>query len=182
MEKGKEISSWIKALALAIVLFFLIRSYVFTPIIVDGESMMPTLKDHDRIVLTKFGKKLEDINRFDIIVFHATEDKDYIKRVIGLPGDHIEYRNDILYVNGTRYEESYLDAFKAEAEVTPFTPDFMLEEKTGESAVPEGELFVMGDNRQDSMDSREIGTIPIGDVVGKANLVFWPLNDIKLVK
>ena len=182
MEKGKEISSWIKALALAIVLVFLIRSYVFTPIIVDGESMMPTLKDHDRIVLTKFGKKLEDINRFDIIVFHATEDKDYIKRVIGLPGDHIEYKNDTLYVNGMKYEESYLDDFKAEAEITPFTSDFMLEEKTGKSAVPEGELFVMGDNRQDSMDSREIGTVPIEDVVGKANLVFWPLDDIKLVK
>src|SRR4051812_17635509 len=96
---SKEIFSWIKAIVIAVILAFTIRTYIFAPIVVDGESMMPTLKDHERIVLSKFDTKINDIHRFDIVVFHASKDKDYIKRVIGLPGDHIEYNNDTLYIN-----------------------------------------------------------------------------------
>lgn len=84
MEKRKEVFSWIKAILIAVILAFLIRTYIFAPIVVDGESMMPTLQDHERIVLTKFGTNIDNIDRFDIVVFHATVDKDYIKRVIGL--------------------------------------------------------------------------------------------------
>ncbi|WP_311051890.1 signal peptidase I, partial [Rhodococcus qingshengii] len=76
-----------------------------------------------------------------------TKEKDYIKRVIGLPGDHIEYRNDTLYINGKKYEEPYLDQYKKEIVTGPLTEDFKLEDFTGSKTVPEGQLFVMGDNR-----------------------------------
>ncbi|MBO0996149.1 signal peptidase I [Bacillus sp. SD075] len=183
LEKGKEVFSWIKAILIAVILAFLIRTYIFAPIVVDGESMMPTLQDHERIVLTKFGTNIDNIDRFDIVVFHATVDKDYIKRVIGLPGDHIEYKDDTLYINGKAYEEPYLDKYKNQMEAgVPLTESFKLEDISGSMTVPDGQLFLMGDNRQNSLDSREIGTISVDEIVGKANLVYWPINEIKLVK
>ncbi|MBD8134637.1 signal peptidase I [Bacillus sp. CFBP 13597] len=183
LEKRKEVFSWIKAILIAVILAFLIRTYIFAPIVVDGESMMPTLQDHERIVLTKFGTNIDNIDRFDIVVFHATVDKDYIKRVIGLPGDHIEYKDDTLYINGKAYEEPYLDKYKNQmTSGMPLTESFKLEDITGSMTVPEGQLFLMGDNRQNSLDSREIGTISVDEIVGKANLVYWPINEIKIVK
>jgi len=182
LEKRKELFSWIKAIAIAVILAFVIRTFTFAPIIVDGESMMPTLQDHERLVLNKFGINIDDIDRFDVVVFHATEKKDYIKRVIGLPGDHIEYKDDTLYINDKVYKEPYLDEYKQEMGGELLTWDFKLEDKTGSMTVPENELFVMGDNRQNSLDSREIGTISIDEVVGKANFVYWPINDFKIVK
>ncbi|MDP1421023.1 signal peptidase I [Peribacillus simplex] len=183
LENRKEVFSWIKAILIAVILAFLIRTYIFAPIVVDGESMMPTLQDHERIVLTKFGTNIDNIDRFDIVVFHATVDKDYIKRVIGLPGDHIEYKDDTLYINGKAYEEPYLDKYKNQmAAGVPLTESFKLEDITGSMTVPEDQLFLMGDNRQNSLDSREIGTISVDEIVGKANLVYWPINEIKIVK
>ncbi|MCK1981669.1 MULTISPECIES: signal peptidase I [Peribacillus] len=182
LENRKEVFSWIKAILIAVILAFLIRTYIFAPIVVDGESMMPTLQDHERIVLTKFGTNIDNIDRFDIVVFHATVDKDYIKRVIGLPGDHIEYKDDTLYINGKAYEEPYLDKYKNQMAGVPLTESFKLEDITGSMTVPEGQLFLMGDNRQNSLDSREIGTISVDEIVGKANLVYWPINEIKIVK
>ncbi|WP_110927271.1 signal peptidase I [Bacillus massiliglaciei] len=181
MEKSKEVFSWIKAIAIAVILAFLIRTYIFSPIVVDGESMMPTLEDKEKIILNMFEKDTEDLERFDVVVFHATEEKDYIKRVIGLPGDRLEYKDDTLYINGKAYKEPYLDAYKSELAGEPLTGSFNLEEITGESTVPKGQLFVMGDNRQNSLDSREIGTISEDKIVGKANFVYWPLNKIKFV-
>ncbi|MGE7182487.1 signal peptidase I [Peribacillus sp. NPDC006672] len=182
LEKRKEVFSWIKAIGIAVILAFLIRTYIFAPIVVDGESMMPTLQDHERIVLTKFGTNIDSIDRFDIVVFHATVDKDYIKRVIGLPGDHIEYKDDTLYINGKAYEEPYLDKYKKQMAGVPLTGSFKLEDITGSMTVPDNQLFLMGDNRQNSLDSREIGTISVDEIVGKANLVYWPIKEIKIVK
>ncbi|AOH56160.1 signal peptidase I [Peribacillus muralis] len=182
LENRKEVFSWIKAILIAVILAFLIRTYIFAPIVVDGESMMPTLQDHERIVLTKFGTNIDSIDRFDIVVFHATVDKDYIKRVIGLPGDHIEYKDDTLYINGKAYEEPYLDQYKKQmAGGMPLTESFKLEDITGGMTVPDDQLFLMGDNRQNSLDSREIGTISVDEIVGKANLVYWPIKEIKIV-
>lgn len=182
MEKSKEVFSWVKAIGIAIILAFLIRTYIFAPIVVDGESMMPTLQDHERIVLTKFGTSIDSIDRFDIVVFHATEDKDYIKRVIGLPGDHIEYKDDTLYINGKKYDEPYLEEYKELMAGEPLTGSFKLEEVSGSMTVPENQLFVMGDNRQNSLDSREIGPVSVDEIVGKANLVYWPIKEFKFVE
>src|SRR4051812_28211766 len=173
-----EIWEWIKALFIAIVLVFIIRAFFFTPIVVDGASMEPTLQDQDRMIVTKIGEP----KRFDIIVFHAPENKDYIKRVIGLPGDKIEYKDDTLYVNGKVYEEPYLDEYKKEVIDGPLTESFTLTEKIGQETVPDGELFVMGDNRRFSKDSRHIGTVPMEKILGKTSVIYWPLEDIRFTK
>lgn len=113
MEKQKnEWFEWVKAILIAVALAGGIRYFIFAPIIVEGESMMPTLHNQDRMIVNKMAYKIGEPKRFDIIVFHAEEGKDYIKRVIGLPGDRIEYKNDTLYVNGKPYKEPYLDEEK----------------------------------------------------------------------
>lgn len=174
--KKSELFEWIKALAIAVILAAVIRYFLFAPIVVDGLSMMPTLHDQDRMIVNKIGYKIGEPERFDIVVFHATEEKDYIKRVIGLPGDRVEYRDDTLYINGKACEEPYLDEYKNTLIDGPLTEPFTVEE------VPEGQLFVMGDNRRYSKDSRHIGPVSKDEVMGKTSLIYWPLNDIRFVE
>ena len=107
-----ETWEWIKALLIAFGLAAIIRVFLFTPIVVDGISMMPTLSDGDRMVVNKIGYTIGKPDRFDIVVFHAPEQKDYIKRVIGLPGDEVEYIDDILYVNGEALKNRILTSTK----------------------------------------------------------------------
>ena len=180
-KKKNEIWEWVKALMIAVLLAAGIRYFLFAPIVVDGWTMMPTLHDQDRMIVNKLSFKLGEPERFDIIVFHAPENKDYIKRVIGLPGDYIEYKDDTLYVNGQAYEEPYLEEYKQQVIDGPLTEPFTLEEKTGEERVPEGHVFVMGDNRRFSKDSRHIGTIPMDEILGKTSIVYWPFSDIRTV-
>ncbi|WP_428908680.1 signal peptidase I [Niallia sp. Krafla_26] len=183
MKKKNELWEWIKALVVAVVLAAVIRYFFFAPIVVDGLSMFPTLHDQDRMIVNKFSYTIGEPDRFDIIVFHAPENKDYIKRIIGLPGDEIEYKNDTLYVNGEPYEEPYLEHLKNDPTLDgPLTEPFTLMEKIGQATVPEGELFVMGDNRRYSKDSRHIGTVPMEEVLGKTSIIYWPLEDVGLVK
>ena len=180
-KKKNEVWEWSKALLIAFGLAAIIRIFLFTPIVVDGESMMPTLEHGDRMIVNKIGYDIGQPDRFDIIVFHAPEEKDYIKRIIGLPGDHIAYENDQLYINGEPVDEPYLDEFK-KGVTGSLTEDFTLEEKINASTVPEGTLFVMGDNRQASKDSRIIGVVPMEEVVGSTSLVFWPFAEAGIVK
>ncbi|WP_093047611.1 signal peptidase I [Salipaludibacillus aurantiacus] len=182
MEMAKSESwEWVKAVAVALILAVVIRYFFFAPIVVDGQSMMPTLEHNDRMIVNKIGYNISEPDRFDIIVFHAPQNKDYIKRVIGLPGDQIRYEEDMLYINDEPVEEPYLEDYKQEADQMPFTGDFTLSEVTGYDSVPEGHVFVLGDNRQHSKDSRHIGVIPYDEVVGKANFVFWPVQEVRLV-
>ncbi|HET7629306.1 MAG TPA: signal peptidase I [Bacillales bacterium] len=174
MSVKKESWEWAKALLIAFVLAALIRYFLFAPIIVDGRSMMPTFHNHDRLIINKLAYDIGEPHRFDIIVFHATPTKDFIKRVIGLPGDHIVYRDDTLYVNGNKVKEPYLQPYKQKTK-GDLTRDF-------ETTVPKGDLFVMGDNRLHSKDSRIIGPVEEDDVVGKVVLQFWPLSDFHIVK
>ncbi|WP_096189148.1 signal peptidase I [Evansella halocellulosilytica] len=172
---------WLKAIVVALLLAVVIRFFFFAPIVVDGQSMMPTLEHNDRMIVNKIGYNIGEPDRFDIIVFHAPQNKDYIKRVIGLPGDTIYYENDVLYINGEAVEEPYLNEYKESASKLPFTQDFHIKDITGYETVPEGHVFVLGDNRQHSKDSRHIGMVPYDEVVGKANFVFWPFSDVRLV-
>lgn len=145
--------------------------------------MLPTLHNQDRMIVNKLSYKIGEPRRFDIVVFHAEEGKDYIKRVIGLPGDRIEYKNDTLYVNGKAYKEPYLDEYKKQVIDGPLTEPFTLEDiPGGQETVPKGHLFVMGDNRRFSKDSRHIGFIPMEKVVGKTSIVYWPLSDMRIIK
>jgi len=172
-KKKNELWEWTKALLIAAALAGFIRYFLFTPIIVDGSSMRPTLNDNDRMIVNKLSYMLGEPDRFDIIVFHAPEKKDYIKRVIGLPGETIEYKNDTLYINGKKYDEPYLDEIKKETD-GPLTESFTVK-------VPENHLFVMGDNRRHSRDSRHIGAIPMDDVLGETSFVYWPYSQIRIV-
>ncbi|RFU63301.1 signal peptidase I [Peribacillus glennii] len=182
-KKKNEIWEWSKALIIAIGLAAVIRYFLFAPIVVDGLSMMPTLHDQDRMIVNKIGYTLGEPKRFDIIVFHAPEKKDYIKRVIGLPGDRIEYKDDTLFVNGKAYNEPYLDEYKKQVNDGPLTDPFTLEETpVGQETVPEGHLFVMGDNRRFSKDSRHIGAVPLEKVLGETNMVYWPVEDFRKVE
>lgn len=169
----KEIYSWVKSIAFAFIIAFICRQFIFTPTTVQGESMMPTFEEGNRVILSK----ISDIDRFDMVVFDAPDaDKQYIKRVIGLPGDSIEVKNDVLYINGKIYEEFYLNEKKKENLLDKFTNDFQYKE------VPENSLFVMGDNRLKSHDSRDFGVISYDSVVGEVKFQFYPLNEIGIPK
>lgn len=152
-----------------------LRQFVFTPVVVKGDSMDPTLIDGERVIALKNTK----VKRFDIVTFPAPDDegKNYIKRVIGLPGDAVEYKNDKLYINDKEYDEPYLKEFKGKLDDDqPLTYDFSLEELFGSKTVPEGQLFVLGDNRRISKDSRIIGMIKEKDIMADVKFVFWPLD------
>lgn len=177
-ESGRnEFWEWTKALLIAIALAVIIRTFLFAPFLVDGQSMVPSLANHERLIVNKFIYFMREPERGEILVFHATPEKDYIKRVIGLPGETIEFKDDTLYINGEEQIEPYLQAIKNSyhEDGIPYTNDF------GPVEVPEGHLFVMGDNRPNSEDSRELGSIPLETVVGRAELVFWPLPEVRLL-
>ena len=171
----RELFSTLITLAVALTVVLLLRTFIFSPVIVNGESMSPTLANSDRILLLK----MEKVKRFSIVTFPAPDDpsQNYVKRVIGLPGDSISYKNDVLEINGKAYEEPYLDEYKAQLpERTLLTNDFTLEQITGDEVVPEGEYLVLGDNRQNSKDSRMIGYIKADDIQGVADYRIWPIK------
>jgi len=177
--RGKnEAWEWIKALGIAIALAFVIRTFLFAPFIVEGESMETTLHNEEKLVVNKAIYYLQEPKRGEIIVFHAEAKRDYIKRVIAVAGDTVEVRNDQLYINDKPVDEPYLEAKKKEAseEGVPLTEEF------GPVQVPEGQIFVMGDNRQNSRDSRQIGPVEVDTVVGRAEFVFWPLDQIRMTR
>ncbi|AXR15323.1 signal peptidase I [Bacillus thuringiensis] len=184
-ESKKRIQgSWILPLII-VILILLLRHFMFTPVVVEGSSMMSTLQDGDRMVANKIGYKLNGLERFDISVFKHKDGTNYIKRIIGLPGDYIEYKNDQLYINGKKYSEAYLESQKKDLEREELlTDDFNIKTlpSTLSPIVPEGHYFVLGDNRRGSKDSRDIGFIPANNIIGKANVVYWPLNEMKIVK
>jgi len=175
----REIYSWVKSIAFAFILVFICSQFLFLPSTVLGASMSPTFEDHDRVVVSK----LSEIQRFDVIVFDApNSDEYYIKRVIGLPGDTIEMKDDVLYINGDVYDEPYLDENKKGNLQKRLTYDFTLEELTGESTVPQNSLFVMGDNRAKSSDSREFGFISEDSIIGEVRFRFYPMTSIGFPK
>ncbi|WP_455675360.1 signal peptidase I [Pradoshia sp.] len=174
-----EIASWLRLTLIAVIAVLICRQFVFLPTTVKGESMMPSLQDGNRVILSK----ITHIDRFDEVVFHATDSPDkYVKRVIGLPGDTVEMKDDTLYINGEPYEEEYLNEHKSSLGKNDwFTEDFTLKELTGKEEVPEGQMFVLGDNRPYSKDSRVFGFVPMERIVGEVKLRYWPVNDIGFV-
>lgn len=171
--RKNELLSWGKSIAIALVLAVVIRQFLYTPVIVSGQSMEPTFEHENRIVITKIHK----INRFDLIVFHSPySEDDLIKRVIGLPGDVVVMKNDHLFINEEEYEENYLQSNKDEIfEGQKLTEDFEVE-------VPQGYFFVLGDNRRNSTDSRVLGFIEKESVVGKVSFRFYPFKEIGIPK
>lgn len=174
----KESWEWGKSIGIAIVLAVFIRTFLFAPYLVEGASMESTLHNHDRLVVNKAIYFMGEPKRGDIVVLHATPDKDYIKRVIGIAGDQIEVKSDILFINGQPVEESYLKENKAKAnhEGYSWTSDF------GPITVPDDQVFVLGDNRPNSLDSEELGPFDVNKVVGRAEFVFYPFGKLRITQ
>ena len=167
--RARGLIDWIVVIGIALLVAFLVRTFVLAHFVVDGESMDYTLHDGDRVFVNKLSYRLHDPNRGDVVVLHeitgATE-RDLIKRVVALEGETIEMRNCEVRIDGVVLAEPYLDP----EVVTPT-------DCGGEIAptlIPENHVFVMGDNRGGSQDSRVLGPIDEDDLIGRAFVVFWP--------
>lgn len=155
-----------------IVLVILIRLFLVTPIIVNGPSMNDTLYNNDVMILNKIGYQINGVKRFDVVVIKYGDDH-IIKRVIGLPGEIVKYKNGVLYVNGKKIDEPFIDQK---------TEDFSTSSLIKNGVIPVNTYFVVGDNRNNSYDSRYIGFIKKADIMGKTNIVIFPFKHIKIIK
>lgn len=155
----------LQTLILAVVLYFLI-DLVVARVRVENISMLPTLQPNEFVLVNKMAYKMGDFERGDIVVFHYSPEEDYIKRVIGLPGDEVTVGNGQVMVNGQLLDEPYISA----------PPQY-----TGTWQVPDGSLFVLGDNRNQSSDSHRWGFIQEDSVIGKALVVYWPIDEVKIL-
>ncbi|QUA51883.1 signal peptidase I [Aristaeella lactis] len=190
---GREILEWILTIVAAVVIALPLRAFAFEMVRVDGSSMNGTLSSGEIMFVTKFdyastwlslpwwddkGKEAAsrittggDPKRFDVVVcrYPGRGDTNFVKRVVGLPGDTVELRQGYLYVNGERYEEPYiLDEYRG-GSLNNFGP----------YEVPEGEFFVMGDHRNNSNDSRSQGSLPRNMIIGHARTVLYPFSGIR---
>jgi len=145
-----------------VVVVVLVRSFVVTPVVVSGDSMVPSLEDGQLLLLNKLSYKFKEIERFDVVVVKVGKNE-IIKRVIGLPGETIEYKDSKLYINDEILESEY----------DFLTDDFEMKE------IPQGKYFVLGDNRAVSSDSRIIGMIDRRDIVGKTSISLFPIKFVK---
>ncbi len=167
----------VETLVLTLVIFFVIQTFVAQPYQVKQQSMERTLEPGEYVLVDKLTPRIDTYKRGDIVVFHPPEDwvqpdnTPFIKRVIGVGGDSIEVREDgQVYVNDVAIPEPYLFAGVdgGEPEPTDADPD------QNDWTVPEGELFLMGDHRSNSADSRAFGSVPVDNVIGRAWLRYWP--------
>ncbi|MDD3839633.1 MAG: signal peptidase I [Clostridia bacterium] len=170
-KRNNEIIEWIQAIVIAIVLAFVIKTFLFDTLRVDGSSMEPTLHDNDRLIISKISYIVDQPKRGDIAVFKypGNPKEYYIKRVIAIGNDKIKIENGNVYVNGELKIEPYIK----EKTIVGFK----------ESVIPEGTIFVLGDNRNDSTDSRRpsVGYVPLDNMVGKAVFRIWPFDKINLI-
>ncbi|RCX21330.1 signal peptidase I [Fontibacillus phaseoli] len=185
-KQKSETLEWLKAIVIAVVLVLLIRWLFFAPFIVDGPSMQPNFHTGERIIVNKIIYDIRGPKHGEVVVFHVpSEGRDFIKRVIGVPGDTVKVEGDTVTVNGQGIEEKYIQDVLNEKhnnnELYNTEANFPNEQVTDDT-VPEGYVFVLGDNRSNSTDSRRIGYVPYGDIIGRADLVFWPLKDIEFIK
>lgn len=169
----RAILETLDAALFAVVLAFFIITFVVQAFFIPSGSMEPTLQIGDRILVAKFYYRLAPIRRGDVIVFRypLNPGKDFVKRVVGVAGDRVELRRGVVYVNG-----------KPHPELTPSNGDQTCAQSYGPKTVTEGHLFVLGDNRCNSEDSRFFGLVPVRNVVGRALVIYWPLHRVGLVR
>ena len=169
----QEIFEWVMVFVVAAALAFVVRTFIFEPVRVDGSSMLNTLTDSDFMIATKFDYLFSDPERFDIVIcdYPNTDDGMYrVKRVIGLPGETIELRGGELFVDGEHIEQSF--------DMTPNETNY------GPLTVPEGCYFVMGDNRNNSRDSRSpmVGPLKRSQIKGHVRCVVFPFSRMHWVE
>ena len=172
-KRRRALFDWAVVIVVALLVAFFVRTFVLAHFVVDGTSMFSTLHDDDRVFVNKLSYRLHDPNRGDVVVLHqdagegrGIAERDLIKRVVALPGETIEVRSCQVLIDGQTLEEPYLDP----EVVTPGNCGGDLAPIT----IPEDHVFVMGDNRGGSQDSRALGPIEEDDLVGRAFVVFWP--------
>lgn len=166
-EVWKNFVDYIKVILIALIISFGIKTFVITSTIVDGRSMNPTVNNRDHLLVCKLFFIKNNITRGDIIDFYVHSDKKYfLKRVIGVEGDVVEIKDNKLYLNGKLQHEPYVstDVTSAHTNVTKWV-------------VPKGHVFVLGDNRSNSKDGRDLGVISRTDIVGKIILRYYPFSD-----
>lgn len=181
--RGAGIAEWVIVIVGAVVLAVVVKVFLLQAFYIPSLSMYPTLHEGDRVLVNKMSYRMHDVNRGDIIVFErpASETSsnipDLIKRVIGLPGESVAFDNGSVYIDGQQLEESYLptgtvtSAANAPNKCTLQDP----------CIVPDGDVWVMGDNRGDSKDSRYFGPIDEKSIVGRAFVRVWPLGRFGLL-
>ncbi len=165
---GLILSELLSTVLPALLIAIFIHLFLAQATRVEGYSMEPTLQDHQRVIIEKISYRLHPPRRDDIVVVRPDYNGNrLIKRVIGLPGDTIEIRGGVLYINGEPFSESYV----ATTMRGTFPP----------TVVPPGHVFVMGDNRNNSSDSRSFGPVSLDSIVGRAWLRYWPLSEFGLL-
>ncbi len=165
----KEIREWVVSIAFALIAVFLIRTFLFTVISVDGQSMETTLHDGERLIVTVLDMKLSGPQRGDVVICHyPSRTENFVKRVIGVPGDVIWLKDGVTYVNSEPIPEPHIA-----------DPD---QRSYGPYTLGEGDYFVMGDNRNHSNDSRSVGPLSRDMFIGKVRFVMWPLGGIRTVE
>jgi len=158
----KDASKYLLVIIIVLVLFV----YVVSLQQVIGPSMNPNYEEGQIYILNKIKYKIFDIKRFDVVVLNSKKSKYMIKRVIGLPGEHVKYEDNKLYINGNIVEEDF--------EKNSDTVDYDIN-VLGSHYIPEGYYFVLGDNRGNSEDSRHYGLVKEEDIIGEVNIKIWPL-------
>ena len=162
---------WMRDILISVAASFLIITFLYQPVRVEGTSMQPELRDQDRLFINKFAYHFESISRGDVVVFHYPRDpsKSYIKRIIALPGDTLSVDEGRVYVNGRRIAEPYVPHRYQDARSVP------------ETVIPPGDYFVMGDHRSISSDSRDFGPVERDLIYGKAAFVYWPADNMGVI-
>ncbi|WP_458460879.1 signal peptidase I [Paenibacillus sp.] len=179
-----EIVEWLKAIVIALVLVILIRWLLFKPFVVDGPSMQPNFETGERVIVNEILYDIREPKRGEVIVFHVpSEGRDFIKRVIAVEGDTVEVQDDTVMVNGKKVDETYIQGAidAAEANGGTYNVKDFPNEQFPDGKVPAGHVFVMGDNRPNSTDSRMIGYVSLEDIIGRADVIFWPIGEIKWI-
>ena len=175
----KELRDWVVAILLAVVIAFFVREYVFTLVKVQGQSMEPSLHHDDRLYVNRFFYTPE---KGDVVIFEPATDpnRPYVKRVIATEGDtvYIDFKTGDVYVNDEVIDEDYIK--DATREKGSYIKELIENDKYSRSnpiVIQPGYIFVMGDNRNNSKDSRHLGPVPIDEVMGGAVFRFWPISD-----
>jgi len=176
----REILEWVFTIVVAFVLTFGIRLFVIQPFRVQMSSMKPTLLNDDLILINKLSYVGSTPERGDIVVFDPPnrQDVEYIKRIIGLPGEYVDVSGGTVYINGTKFEENDEHPKTDYTQKFPFKPE---DGEKGQKLAPD-EYFVMGDNRDFSFDSRSFGPIKRESILGRAVLVFWPVTSFHVLR
>lgn len=175
----KNILEWIYSISFVAIIFFIIHLY-FVNFSVSGESMYPTFEDKDKIIIAKKNK----IDHQDVIVLKADTENFYIKRAIGLPGDKVVYKNDKLFINNKEIKEPYLNENKKEVVNKLLTENFSISSilgSEGKNTIPKNMYLVLGDNRQNSLDSRySLGLVNKNQIVGEVIIRYYPFNQFDI--